>query len=130
MNNDRHLSTGAWHLFHLASISITHAVVERLIKRTMNDNPPESGRKRPHQENDTPSKKVYAAEREFILNADGTVLHDHKGVSFTLCFVSELFKSIYSICLCNCCVVHCVPSIFLRLLSPLINFSAPNHYGT
>ena len=52
----------------------------------------QSGRKRSHEESNTPNKTT-PAEREYILNADGTILHDHKGVSIfdlSLVIVSDV----------------------------------------
>lgn len=39
-------------------------------------------RKRTQEEANLSTNQTSASEREYILNADGTVLHDHKGVSF------------------------------------------------
>jgi hypothetical protein len=72
-------------------------------KPTMANDP---SRKRPHEEINSSNDKASASEREYILNADGTVLHDHKGVSF-----------------CGACHVlkFCVPFQFCR--RPFVAYS-------
>lgn len=54
----------------------------------------ESNRKRPNEEIHTHPNKIRVAEREYMLNADGTVLYDHKGVSLILGAAFFLLSSV------------------------------------